>query len=1209
MVVDQAAVGAGLANGVPIVAARRHWTATPISGPPKSACCKHVIERRVSGAGNACVSTLRPGMVAAGVAAAAAAMLGRPEVRPMFQPAPPADRRVAAGNGMAVDLAVLHDGAGGLIYLLTDGSGLALQARTPMPAGGLAAAFSEAGLPPALRARLFGDARPAGAALRLLLDPALPGAEGLPAALAAAPGRGLAGRWALACQPIAGSAPLPADDDVRQLTVLSVDLAGSTDLMHRLGDEAYSERLLQYHRCVAQCIAAQGGRADDPQGDDGFMGYFGYPVAHEDAVLRALRAALALAAALREIDLPVRLGVSTGRVVIRQGQPVGAAVHHAARLQAIAAPGTVLVGAATRRIAGERFGFELFDAAARLKGFDEAGAVWRLCDERPSLGSERFDRRGDLSPFVGREAELQQLQRHWQAASAAQRQVLRLVGEAGIGKSRLVREFRQWLTAQGHRTLECRCAPEHSGSAFQPLIDLMRRRLQVHEVDDPALQLARLRQLQVTTGPAADEALALLGALLSLPPALLPPLPSDETAESRRRRTMALLERVALGLSDNAPVCLIVEDLQWVDPSTGELIQRLIDGPAAQRVLLLLTERRAGGDAGAAQAGHTLRLPGLDGGAARALLQQACGAAALDAALSDWLAERADGVPLFIEESARLAAALAAQQPGADLARRLRDAVPGTLRDLLAARLDQLPQARRAAQLGSALGRSFPRALIEAVRAHPGLPFRLDDLAERLDLLVQEGLLSLQDEGGQPVYAFRHALLRDAAYQSLLERDRRALHASIAAVLQAHFAALCASQPALLAQHQEQAGRVAEALAGWERAARHAAARSAQQEAIGHLQRALALLDRTPDQSDRDATELRLQLLLAGRLMASAGYAAQPEQAVYERALALAQGLGDRVALHKVRLGLEGWHFMRGDFARAQAIADDMMAGLGPSPDPLASIQARWAQANLWFHQGQVAQSLVLIEACLDDYHRLPARPPAVQDTGVIGLCYAAWAHWQLGHDDLALACARQALALAERLAHRFGIGQALGSVAVIHHFRGETEAGLDAARRAIEVCEAGGFTQWLAHARVVHGRLLAGQSDPQRRAAGLDEMARGHAMWAATGAVVTLPLYLALRAEGLAAAGRPDEALPLLAEAQALIERHGERHYEAEVRRLTGELLLAAGHGADEAEPWLKSALAVARELRLPGLERRSAESLARLRALQGAGRGPAPA
>ncbi len=787
-----------------------------------------------------------------------------------------------------VDLAIVLDGGGGLILLLTDGAGLALQARVSLPVAGFgrwlqppaaadgpaaAAAFGHAMalalLPPALRQVLLDDARPAGSGLRLLLDPALPA---LPWPLLAADGRSLAQRWVLGSQALAvagavadGLAP-SADDDIRQVTVMSCDLAGSTDLMHALGDEAYSDRLAQYHRCVASVVQAHGGRADDPQGDDGFMCYFGFPVAREDAVARGLRAALALDEALRALQLPVRLGLSTGRVVIRQGQPVGAAVHHAARLQALAAPGRVLVADTTRQIAGDGFGFSLADAAARLKGFDEPVAVWRLVDERPLRSTEHFDGRADLSPFVGREAELQWLVQHWQAAAAGQRQAVRLVGDAGIGKSRLVREFRQWLAAAGHRTLECRCAPEQAGSAFQPLIDLLRRRLQVHEGDDPAVQLARLRALQVTTGAAAEQAIALLGALLSLPAAVLPPLPPGESATQRRQRTMALLERVALGLADEAPVCLILEDLQWVDPSTAALMRRLIDGPPGQRVLLLLTERRGATGAAEGRAGHdglarlaapagpagpdspaaagplltlpTLHLPGLPPAAARGLLQRAAGGTALGAELADWLAVRADGVPLFIEESARMAAALAQQQPAVDLARRLRDSVPATLSDLLTARLDQLPQAKRVAQLGSALGRRFPRALIEAVNAHPASPIRLASLAEPLQVLRQADLLIADEEGGQPVWWFRHALLRDAAYQSLLTRDRRALHAAIAAVLAAQFQPLCASQPGLLPQHLALAGEHAAAQAGWLQAAAHASARSAHQEAADHRQRA-----------------------------------------------------------------------------------------------------------------------------------------------------------------------------------------------------------------------------------------------------------------------------------------------------------------------------------------------------------------------------------
>ena len=796
-----------------------------------------------------------------------------------------------------VDLAIVLDGGGGLILLLTDGAGLALQARVALPVAGLGrwlhppnaaagpaatAAFGHAMalalLPPALRRVLMDDARPAGSGLRLLLDPALPA---WPWPLVAAGGRSLAQRWVLRCQPLTGdvvegvadgvadvradvvadaladTVSPSADDDIRQVTVLSCDLAGATDLMHTLGDEAYSDRLDQYHRCVARVVQAHGGRADDPQGDDGFMCYFGYPVAREDGVARALRAALALAEALRALQLPVRLGLCTGRVVVRQGQPVGSAVHHAARLQAMSPPGGVLVADSTRHIAGDGFGFCLVDAAARLKGFDEPVAVWRLVDERPLLSTEHFDVRGNLSPFVGRDAELQWLVQHWQAAVAGQRQALRLVGDAGIGKSRLVREFRRWLAAAGHRTLECRCAPEHSGSAFQPLIGLLRRRLQVHEGDDPAVQLARLRALRVTNGAAADEAIALLGALLSLPAAVLPPLPTGEPAEQRRQRTMALLERVALGLADDAPVCLILEDVQWVDPSTAALMHRLVDGPPDQRVLLLLTERqpahgsRGGLDRVADPAGYgapetgaagralpTLSLPGLTPAAARGLLQRASGGVALDAELADWLAARADGVPLFIEESARMAAALAQLQPAVDLTRLLRDSVPATLSDLLTARLDQLPQAKRAAQLGSALGRRFPRALIDAVNTHPESPIRLGSLAEPLHALLQADLLIADQEGGQPVWSFRHALLRDAAYQSMLLRERRALHAAIAVVLATQFQPLCDSQPDLLPQHLELAGDHQAARTGWLQAAEHAKARSAHQEAAGHHQRA-----------------------------------------------------------------------------------------------------------------------------------------------------------------------------------------------------------------------------------------------------------------------------------------------------------------------------------------------------------------------------------
>ena len=1020
----------------------------------------------------------------------------------------------------------------------------------------------------------------------------------------------------------AGGRPASISDDLRQVTILSVDLVDSTGLMHRLGDEVYSERLTHYHRRVADAAQRHGGLADDPQGDDGFMCYFGYPVATEDAAASALRAGLLLTSQCDDLGLQLRIGISTGRVVIRNGQPVGAAVHHAARLQQRAGAGGVLASEATRQIAGERFEFCLEAAAPQLKGFDDGGPVYRVSKERPAQGTERFDARAHLTPLVGREAELARLQQCWQAAIAGSRQVLVLRGEAGIGKSRLVHEFRRSLAAAGHRTLECRCAPEHSGSAFQPMIELLRKRLHIQEDDPPALQLQRLRQLQIATGPEADEALALLGSLLAVPADHLPALadtPDGGNADRRRQRTMDLLVRISQGLDERAPVCLIVEDVHWIDPSTRALVQRLADGPRHQRLLLLLTLRSSTADGAPAAAATTdastgfdlpsLTLGGLGRDAARALLQGAIGQSLLDADLAGWLMHRADGVPLFIEESARMAAALAAQKPSADIAAALRGAVPATLQDLLMARLDQLPLAKRAAQLGSALGRSFSQAQIDAVNQHADSPIRLPALASALAALDQAGLLTVQADGGsdrgsdpaQQRYSFKHALVRDAAYQSLLERDRRQLHASIAAVLQSQFSALVAARPELLALHQERAGQAAAAMTSWEHAARHAAQRSALAEALAHTRRALALLARQPEDLPRDRAELRLQLLLAGLLIATAGYGADPVAAVYHRALGLSQSLGDAAALTKVRLGLEGYHFMRADFAGAQAYAKALADDLGPNADPMARIQSTWAQANLLFHRGHLPQAVALTDQCLADYQQLGHHPTAVQDPGVMCLCYSAWALWELGHADQALQRAQRVVALAQQLDHRFSIGQAFGFLAVIHYFRGEPEAGLQAAQRAVQVCEAGGFVVWLAHAKVMQGRLAAELGDLD---GGLAAMQQGHALWTASGAVVTRPFYLALQAEVLALAGRPDDALARVLEAHTLIQRHGERYYESEVLRLRGVLLLqcAAGPASRapavlaEASAWLQAGLNAAHSMQLPGMALKCALALAAL-------------
>jgi len=393
-----------------------------------------------------------------------------------------------------------------------------------------------------------------------------------------------------------------------------------------------------------------------------------------------------------------------------------------------------------------------------------------------------------------------------------------------------------------------------------------------------------------------------------------------------------------------------------------------------------------------------------------------------------------------------------------------------------------------------------------------------------------------------------------------------------------------------------------QALAYWERAARRAASRSAHFEAISHLTNGLEIAGRLEETTDRNRIELRLQLLMAGRLIATDGYGADRVERVYTRAWELCRKVRDDNALLKVQLGLEGYHFMRANFEKAQAIANQVATSL-TSPDEMRALQSKWAIANILIHQGEMASAVERMDACLDRYDKTQHRQDAVQDIGVMCLCYSSWGKWQLGYPDNALQRAEKVVKLSTELDHPFSMGEAYGFRASIRHFRGEAEAARQDAERAIKICDDHGFAVWLAHAKLMHGRVLAELGE---QAAGIEEMREAYGMWAATGAVVTTPFYLAMQAEGLALAGRSDDGLVLLEKAIDIVRHCGERYYEAEIHRLFGELILqsAALRGIDrngEAERWFLSGLAAAEAATLKSLELRCATSLGRLWASQG--------
>ena len=988
------------------------------------------------------------------------------------------------------------------------------------------------------------------------------------------------------------SDPMRGEDSYRQVSALSYDIADSTRLLASLGAESYSELLASCHQRCAAIVAAHRGVADDAQGDDGVMCYFGFPVAAEDSAMRCVQAALELVDAASLLGIRLRVGISTGKVAIHGNQPVGVTIHHAARLQARAQPASIVVAEATRQLAKSRFRFELIEAAPELKGIEHPGGMYRVVGEL-SREVERVDHGPGLTPFVGREQELLLLRQQWIDSSAGHLHVVLVIGDAGIGKSRLVREFRHKVESEGRNVMEFRCAPDHSNSTFHPVIDYLRRALDLQERDTPEQKLAKLER-GIARVDCGDDASSLIARLLSLPG-------HEEigalaySSERQRERTLDVLVGWIAQIAMADPTCVIVEDVNWIDPSSRELVGRLIAHAGSVPLLVLLTVRS---DAVRVMelpsAATRVELRGLGPEQARLMVRAASGDVSLPNETVRALAARGDGVPLFIEESTRM---VIDDGPGAAAAEATaRLAIPATLQDLLMVRLDRLGPARQIAQIGATIGREFPLALLEAVLAHRRAPIRVDDLRDRIEVLVASGMLVEKGNLPDRLYYFKHALVREAAYQSLWERDRALLHCAIAEVIAQEFPGLADSQPELLAYHFAEARLEAKALQYWELAARRAASRWANDEAISHVKSALALVPRVVAGDERDRTQLRLLLLLASRLVASEGYGSDQVEGVYRHALAIASQLGDNTALSKVHLGLEGFHFMRGDFAEAEKFARAATELVAHSVDPMPRLQARWAVANILFHRGDVAAAVDHMDACLESYEGLEHRPSALQDPRVMCLCYSAWGLWELGYPDRALERAIKVVALADSQNHKFSMGEAYGFRTTVHYFRGEFDAAKAWAESAIRICEDSGFVVWLAHARVMYGRVLAELGDP---ATGVDEMQRGFHMWSQSGAVVTRPFYLAMQAEGLALAGRSAEGINVLVRALELVEAHGERYYEAEIRRLRGLLLSGQESSANrvaEAESWLLDSIQVAQSRQLRSLALRAANDLAEL-------------
>jgi class 3 adenylate cyclase/tetratricopeptide (TPR) repeat protein len=981
----------------------------------------------------------------------------------------------------------------------------------------------------------------------------------------------------------------------RPLSVMFCDLVGSTALSARLDPEDLREVIRSYQARVVSTIQAYKGFIARYVGD-GVLVYFGWPEAHETDAARAVRAALAVAAAVSEAPvageaLQVRIGIATGLVVVgepigfgdaRQQTAVGETPNRAARLQSLAGPNQVVIDTATRRQIGGLFTYRDLGTIA-LKGLPAPVSAWQVVAENHTVGQFEALRSG-LTPLVGRDEELELLLRRWTQAKGGRGRVVLISAEPGVGKSRTAEALAERLAAEPHIRLRWFCSPHHQDSALYPVIAQMERAAGFAHGDAPEVRLAKLQALLAATElPNEDAALiAELHGLLSAD--LAPPL--DLTPQRRKEKTFEALLRQVEGLARQQPVLMLFDDLQWVDPSSRELLDRLIERVVGWPVLLLALFRPEFQPPWIGPPHVTLlTLDRLDRNDTAVMVANVARNEALLPEIVEEIVERTDGVPLFVEELTKavlesgaqaLAALSAVPHPALS--------VPATLHASLMARLDRLGlAARNVAQTGAAIGREFSHALLA-----PITDLSEPQLREALDRLTNAGLVFARGTPPEASYLFKHALVQDAAYGSLLRSRRQGLHSRIAATLQARFPEIVQTQPTLLAQHCAAAGLAEQAVDYWLKAGQQALARWAMAEAAAQARKGLEALTMLPDAPWRRQQELELQLVLSSGLKITKGFSATETVEALARAQALAEQLDRPEHVPSLMIGQWSLYVTRAEHRLALSVGRQV-EGIGEVRNDVAKqVFGRLLQGISHLVLGELVAARDLLGENADPV-QISTDPQRVH-FHAMRLGYAGRVLVFLGYIDQARSRMGQALSLARRIRSTPALAQALISASVLDLATGSS---LIHTEELLALTTGQKFAQWLGWAMAFRGFALAAGGQPQE-AFTLLTQALAHLR--AIGAVEGLPGLLAWLAKVSAMLGRPAEAWHYLAEAAQRIEASDERVYEAEVLyRVPGDLLKAAGDRS-AAELKYQQAIAVAERQSAKLLRLRASTSLARL-------------
>ena len=888
--------------------------------------------------------------------------------------------------------------------------------------------------------------------------------------------------------------PNPQVGERRQLTVMFCDLVDSTVLSEQLDPEEYREVVRTYQQTSAAVIERFEGYIAQYLGD-GLLVYFGYPQAHEDDAARAVRAALEIGEKISRLSAPspvsteegwgeshlrIRIGIHTGPVVIseigskerRELLALGETPNIAARVQGQAATNTVAISAATYQLVQGLF--ECRELGVRsLKGISNPLSLYQVV--REEVAQSRFEvavRRG-LTPLVGREQEVGLLTERWDRAKHAEGQVVLLSGEPGIGKSRLVQVIREQAEKDAALRLEFRCSPYHQNSAFYPIIEHLHRLLQFDRDDSAAERLRKLEQTLTSYQFPQADTVPLLAALLSLPhPEKYPIL--NFSPQRQKQKTQELLVAWLIEATEQQALYCPWEDIHWADPSTLELLTLLIEQIPTARLYLLLTFRPEFAPLWGTRSHIShLTLSRLGRGQVTQMIERVAGDRTLPSEMFQQIVAKTDGVPLFVEELTKVVLD-AETDVGTRRAVPQSLAIPATLQDSLMARLDRLGAAKEIAQLGATLGREFSHELLRAIS-----PLDENALQKGLAQLVDAELMYQRGVPPHRQYIFKHALIQDAAYQSLLKSRRQQLHQQIAQVLEERFAEIKATQPELLAHHYTEAGLIEQAIPYWQMAGQRAIERSANEEAINHLIIALELLDTLPDTLERSRRELTLQIALGNVSIATQGYAAPAVEKVYTRARVLCQQIGETPQLFPVLWGLWAFYIQRAEFQMARELAEQFLHLAQSAQDSALLVEAYSMLGLTLFEPGELTPAQEYTEQGIALYDAAKHGSLATlygEDPGVLCLCYGAAAQGYLGYPDRALKSIEAAFTLTQELAHPHSLANVLYWATMVHQFRREGAAAQKRAEVLVALSTEQGFPYWLAAGTILQGWVLAVQ-------------------------------------------------------------------------------------------------------------------------------------